>query len=95
MEIRSRRLRGFVRGDISWDKKNASQLASLARCVRKRDVPLVDGIESAAKKADVHSGKSNRLERLRLADYVCQSYSTVTFRYKVSFCDVCDNLCRV
>src|SRR6266700_595934 len=55
VEIRSNRLRRFVRRRVSGNKINADQIESFPRRHRERKMPLMNGIKCTAKKADIHS----------------------------------------
>src|ERR1700682_468288 len=54
MKVRSARLRGLMRRNVCGNEVHPSQLAPLTSGVGKRNMALVDRIESAAKKANVH-----------------------------------------
>src|SRR4051812_7792275 len=54
MKVRSCRLGIFMRRNVRRNKIDSPQLAAIASSSGKRKVALVNGIEGAAKKADVH-----------------------------------------
>src|SRR5881275_1455797 len=54
MKVRGSGLRRLVRRNVRRHKIDSSQLAAFASGLRKCQMALVDGIECAAKEADVH-----------------------------------------
>ena len=54
MEVRRDRLRSFVRRHVRRREIDPPQSAPLPRRLREREVPFVDGVESAAEEADIH-----------------------------------------